>query len=367
MAILLQSPTGREHEKYCKNMPLQLERGRRCDAESVPEKYIHDNNQDQEQTQPAYQMANQTVHSIYYSNHISIYQLNLYVNHFGIKFFHLANLSPDSSQKKVNLSPLINVQIEIQLTEVMCGRSFNAVSLILLITFTTHFATAQDSTALVSTKALDLGGDVYAWYDRETGYSNTGLLVGEYLEIGRTSRGSHQFFGEDTWTKTRIRYRDQMFEEVFALYDVEQDILVIRHPTELVYHSQPIKLHQDQIEWFEMYGHTFRYYNREILLLPPGFLDVLHAGQELSFYAKRIKQSRAEQTIVYTSTDRYLIEMDGQFYRFKRLRSFLKLFKDQKKKIRSFVKQNGLKVKKDNDKDLKLLAQFCDDLLKERE
>lgn len=244
----------------------------------------------------------------------------------------------------------------------MCSRLLKRTSLILLTLFLSLKSTAQ-----VAVNSLDLDGDVDSWFDQAIGYNNTGILIGRYQEIGRNSRSSHPFYGQDVWADIRMEYRGETYQDLVALYDLQKDLMVIRHPTDLSFHSQPILLNQGQIAWFEMNGNLFRLFDEEILLLPPGFMEVLHEGTYgLSLYAKRIRQSKAEQTLVYTVEDRYIIDKNGTYFRFRNLRSFIRLFGDQKKQIRKFVRQNQLRVKKQNDQDLRMLAAFCDELLSEK-
>lgn len=221
------------------------------------------------------------------------------------------------------------------------------------------------SNAQHSLEGLDLDGDVYQWYDNALGLEKSGVVLGAYQEINRQSRNSHQFFMGDLWLSNPIRYRGQVYDSIFLLYDIYDDILIIRYPEKLQYYSQPIKLLQDQVDWFKLAGHTFKYYPNGILQVSPGFFDQLYVGDHFDLIAKRIKQVQIENTsVIYVSSDKYIIRCKDEYHRFRRKGSILKLFKGQKREIRQFIKQKGLSIKPGNDQDLVLLARFCDELLK---
>lgn len=218
-------------------------------------------------------------------------------------------------------------------------------------------------TAQYSLEGFELDGDVYTWHDRALGAQGTGILLGEHQQIKRISRNTHPFFSTDRWWPGKIRYRGEIYDSIYLMYDIHDDVLIFRHPTKLQYHSQAVKPNQEQVDWFELAGHTFKYYPGEMLQFPPGFFDQLYVGKEFDLVAKRAKGSRAETTIVYIPNDMYLVRVKDEYHRIKRKRSILRLFKGQKGEVRKFIRENELQIRPGNEQDLILLARFCDELL----
>lgn len=223
---------------------------------------------------------------------------------------------------------------------------------------------SPESPAQYALEGLDLDGEVYTWHDQALGKEQAGLVLGEYQQLQRQSRDTHQFFGTDVWTLSRIRYRGQTYDSAYLMYDLHDDLLVLKHPTQLQYHSQPIKLNQDQVEWFTLGGHTFRYYPEKVLSVAPGFFDELYVGEQFDLIVKRAKDSRAETSLIFVDNDVYIMRHQQAYHRFRRKGSVLRLFKGQKQEIRQFINKNGLRIHPENENDIILLARFCDQLLK---
>lgn len=243
--------------------------------------------------------------------------------------------------------------------------SFHYVKLgaFLILAFLTVASSAQYAIAEV-----DLEKDMSLWYDMSLGRQNTGILTGQYEKFERSSVTTHAFFQKDTWSNQKLKYRGQIYDSIFIMYDVYKDLLLIRHPTEFQYFSQPVKLIQPQISWFQLRGHLFRYYNHDILNYSPGFFDELYIGEAFDLIVKRIKTMNTNGTreVVFEPEDAYIIRLKDQYSRLRRRGSLLRLFNDQKmikKEIKQFIKSNGLIVKPANEADLIQLARFCDEIL----
>lgn len=222
--------------------------------------------------------------------------------------------------------------------------------------------------AQYETKDLNLEEDVTPWFLEAIGREQTKLVSGSYHQIQRGSSTTHQFFKENGWTSTSIVYYGKEFQLSGAMYDLEFDHILLRHPTQIRLTSQPIKLHQDKVSSFIIYGHTFRFYNSNDD--PPrgeGFYDELYMGDTVSLIVKRRKEKKVkfnELTPIYESNDSYFLKYQGEYIKVVNKRSILQVFKPYKKDLKKFIRRNALKVKVGNDHDLVMLLDYFESVMK---
>ena len=108
---------------------------------------------------------------------------------------------------------------------------------------------------------LDIGSaEIKNWYDSLSGIENTSLILGTYEDVKIGSLTTHPFYNTYSWKRGALEYRNQVFDNVFMMYNIELDNLVIRHPN-FSYANQPIKPIQKQITWFQFEGSFFRLYD----------------------------------------------------------------------------------------------------------
>lgn len=235
----------------------------------------------------------------------------------------------------------------------------------LFITVLLLTITQLDLHAQYKVDKMSLDKNLYSWYDQEIGKNNAGILVGQYQEIQRMSRQTHQFFHSSEWANVTLKFRGQQYDSIFALYDLSKDIFVIKHPSDFRLHNQPILLPQDQIEWFLMYSHSFRYYQEGIQLIPPGFFDELFISNDIKLVAKRKKNIETNQTLEYELSDQYFINFDGGYHRVRGRWSIMRILKPYKSKLKSYISANQLRIKprEENDRDLIQLISYAQQLI----
>lgn len=205
--------------------------------------------------------------------------------------------------------------------------------------------------------ARQLKLDPYAWLDQQNDQQNSGIVNGEYYEIKRISKHSHQFFGDDSWVLGEIIFRDQLFDSVYMTYDIHSDLLLIRHPTQYIYHNQPIKPVQEQISSFQILEHQFIRIDEQKL---NGFYDLLFSGQNLRLVVKRHKQTYVENSVEFEPDNRYYLHKDGNYLPLKRKSSILKIFPGNKKDIKTFINRNRLDIRPGNDSDYIRIIDYLD-------
>ncbi len=213
-----------------------------------------------------------------------------------------------------------------------------------------------------SLEKFDIGAPE-AWYDNSLGKDQSGLLMGEYEEIERVSKDTHQFFGDGYWNSSRISFRGQDYDSAFILYDISKDLLLLRHPTILKFHNSAIRPIQEDINWFIIDEHFFKYYPKTITNKPAGFYDEMYNGETVNLLSKRLKVLKIEAEANYDEVDKFYLLANGEMQRIYRKRSFYQLFPEHKSAISKFIKQNSLTISLKNEASLISLSRFCDDLL----
>lgn len=110
-------------------------------------------------------------------------------------------------------------------------------------------------------------------------------------------------------------------------------------------------LENEHLDSFTIYGHHFVFLEHDPLknLLHSGFYDHLYSGK-VSLYCLRDKQVIGDikgQRMVYHFEDKnkYYVRKEGIFYRVENKKDILRLFKDQKKKVRKKIRKAHLKLR----------------------
>lgn len=220
---------------------------------------------------------------------------------------------------------------------------------------------------VITTRDLDLDGDVTAWYDNEAGLENTTLYMGSLKFTEQKAEKSHPFHAANGWTPERMTYRGQQFYNIPLLYDIYQDVLIFKNTENVKYASQPIRPFQRQVSSFTVLDDKFRYIDEKVGQLSPGFFQVLYDGEDLTLLAKRVKRikiSAFSGESSYLKEDKYYVKIEDKYHRIYRKSSILNLFESHKKEIRKFIRENKIRVlKAEKDNQLVQLIKFCDDLI----
>ncbi|CAN5470145.1 hypothetical protein BH10BAC4_BH10BAC4_25950 [soil metagenome] len=203
------------------------------------------------------------------------------------------------------------------------------------------------------------------WFDKIVSRENTSLINGPEYFIPFQGATTHPFFGSRELTNEEVRYDAQLYENVFLLYDIYSDVLVLR----IRDHSGLFALvHVDKakVESFTLYQHRFR------KMMDPkstsgettySFYNVLAEGKNIMLVARRTKtrQVLAQQT-EYEIDDKYYFVRDGKWSLLSGTKSYYELMEAEESQITGFIKSQHIKVRKRDEKDLIAIAVFCNSL-----
>lgn len=228
-------------------------------------------------------------------------------------------------------------------------------------------STSSDTFAQYSIDSISLEGDITKWYDQQLGLQHTVLQHGELASISRKSPNSHAYFEQSSWVSTNITYCDQTFSDIPALYDIENDKLIITNNLGTSFAAFPLELRKDLVDRFEMEGARFIYVNEAVSWHQKGFFKAVYEGESIDLLSKVFKRLEFKYGILtYKQTEHYFLRKEGQYHRLKRLSGLLKLFPEHKRDIRQYRKELSLRRIDDpaNEGKLALLIKYCENLKK---
>jgi hypothetical protein len=185
--------------------------------------------------------------------------------------------------------------------------------------------------------------------DQKALYSGT-----EYKELPETSHEYPYFISlnppvddEYFWRSGDIVYNEEYYPNVTLLYDLTADMVVTEN-----WAGDDIMLVKEKVSSFVIDDLEFRnFVQAEKIGLPKdGFYEVLYKGptQVVGRHTKT-KQEKVDQTRVttyYIYKQRYYVLKNGKFYSISTKGNLMKLLRDQKSGLRTFIRENKIKVSK---------------------
>jgi hypothetical protein len=226
---------------------------------------------------------------------------------------------------------------------------------------------AQDQRESRSEKAELALSKAISYYDKQVGRNSfvyTGIgYYDPYVTVKK-----NPFFVDDYWEIGSVTYDGFTFDSIYLKYDIYLDLLLIENFNSNGYLS-PIKLYSPKVASFQLHGHDFiRIEEDTISKLRTGFYDLYYSGENVQFLVKRRKEIITSTSIgsvdeEFTQKDRYYIKKDGVYHQVRKRRSVLKVFFDQKKEVKAFIRLNNFVFKTNPDLELKEVVKFYDSLI----
>lgn len=208
-------------------------------------------------------------------------------------------------------------------------------------------------TAQTVTRSLREG----QWFDRTVGVENSGLINGIEYKMALVAPTSHPFV-EKSEVNGVVIYKGQTYSGPL-LYDIHLDEVIVKHlnASGRVWFVQ---LNKDWVDEFTIAGRRFVNLNGR-------FHEVLFEKDDLRIVARRSKFTRLNKGIFnYEVNDRYFI-VDGENWRVfsgKAGISSIVSTKEDRKKVRSFISQNKIRVSRFDPQQLAKIGAFIYSLRK---
>jgi hypothetical protein len=164
----------------------------------------------------------------------------------------------------------------------------------------------------------------------------------EYIQHDRRIK-VHPYYRYDSLQRGSVLYNGVPYNNLQIQYDVVRDQLAIQ-PVGIPYR---LRLRNEYISAFSIGPHQFaRILGDSAAGVPTGFYEVLYDGnvKALTRRVKTIKEdiSQGYYKADYLIKDRFFILKDGAYHEVKSKGSLLKLFPDQSKALRKYIRANNL-------------------------
>lgn len=201
----------------------------------------------------------------------------------------------------------------------------------------------------------------YYW---ESVHKNSPLYKGK-IYVGHSVRIiGHPFFESESVSEGTVVYDGIHYQAVPMFLDLVREEVVID-----LENGFKIKLINEKVEKFSLFGHTFiRLEENEISdpKVSPGIYDVLYEGNVL-LLAKRSKEIKeyienSKSIKEFVPRIVFFIRKGESFYSVKSKQSVLRLFKDQKKSIRKYLKKNRIKYNSDPEEAIVKILKYTEQL-----
>ncbi len=212
---------------------------------------------------------------------------------------------------------------------------------------------------------FSLSRGMESWYDEQVGLENTLLLNGKKFDFTRKSSNSHAFYKDQSWVKMDITYFGHTFEAIDALYNLEDDLLIIKNPNDDV---TPIQLTTGQVTSFDMGDAYFEMIEHQVGYRTSGFYQILFRGEQVELISRISKslQIVSGRLSYVTNYYPYIKSGDGDYKLITRFGNLKRMFPSHKQKLRKFKKNIGLKGRLDNGEKFDgfvRLMEYCDNLM----
>ena len=235
----------------------------------------------------------------------------------------------------------------------------------LLLSFITTLLLAQGNT-FISPNATYSNADqaLFKQYTQAIGNGAAIYNGPEYNGIDPAIAG-HPFFLTRNYQFGSATYLGYRYDSLVIAYDIASDQLVLAYPKEKGFFAiLPVK---SRVSQFELNGHTFvniedpKAYNG---ITESGYYDVLYDGR-FKMLARRKKlvlpYREGDYLYRYETNDSYYVWHNNKFKPVRSKSSFLQLFKEQKRDIKQFLRDNRLDFKSNPDNFLRKLGTFLDE------
>jgi hypothetical protein len=210
---------------------------------------------------------------------------------------------------------------------------------------------------------------------------NTALAEGIHLYNGPENAGynhlaiGNPYFLADEIQNGTVIYDDTYYQNVPMLYDLVQDnVIILQYGVRNSGASEEYKkimrqdLVRNKITSFTLPGHEFVRLaaDSSAIGMPEGFYERMYNGKvkllvkRSKKYVEEVKGQELERR--YELTTNYYIQQNGKYYAVRSAKSLPAVFKDKKREVNSFYRNNRKKYKRNKEQLIFEATRYYDQL-----
>ena len=174
----------------------------------------------------------------------------------------------------------------------------------------------------------------------------------------------NQFFMADEFLRGSVSIEGKTYSGLYLKYDIFNDEILTTSNKEIIIQLNKEMIDSFSIDFFNSIHH-FRQIRKDSSSVVSGYVDILYHGN-ISLVIKYMKKinpvSAFKEFDNFFQMHRIYIERDGTTSLVNSKNDIIRLFPDDKQKIKDFLRSNRLKVKKDIPESFVPLIAFCNTL-----
>jgi hypothetical protein len=230
-------------------------------------------------------------------------------------------------------------------------------SLILLLITKSSFAQESGADQAFAYEHKEL------WFDQIVKLENTSLINGPEYFIPFQAATTHPFFGSRELTNEELQYDHQRYINIPLLYDIFSDILILRIQDKNNLFAM-VQIDKTKVEGFTLFHHQFKKLtNPKESGSNSSYFEILYEGKNIMLVAKRIKGKHIlDGRTEFQQEDKFYFIRNNQWAHLTGNSSYYELMKNDKVRILAFIKSQNIKVRKQNERDMIAIADFCNSL-----
>jgi hypothetical protein len=203
-------------------------------------------------------------------------------------------------------------------------------------------------------------------------HNHTKILTGKYRNEYYKGINGHPYYDEIIWENGFVIYENQQYDSIEIKYDIYSDLLLVKYIDQEGY-IRPVQLYSAKVNAFQINDHHFINVagdsSKDHI---SGFFDLLLDGEIASVLAKRRKEVNQSTTLTslenrFVIHDKLYIRIDQQYYEAKNRKSILEILSDRKSELKSFLKLNKKRFKKDQEKELIEIVKYYNSIVNNNE
>lgn len=213
-----------------------------------------------------------------------------------------------------------------------------------------------------------LNGNLEEWYSELTGNGDSPIMNGIYHydeneELISPRQTPFYKMGWDYFGQ--ITYEGRVFPRIDIIYNTSENLLLIRNSKMEKDGERSLLIDQTKIDSFTIHNDKFLHFNHA-KVGQRGFYKLIMRGGNIECFGKETKMGQPKGSVYeFNENTNFYIRYKNQVHIYRQASSLYKIFPNQKKEIRRFIRDNLLFTVSRKNKESFLIAvlNYCDSIV----